>query len=127
MRHQETQRMWIANVFVAIVVGFFAYLGKNGIASIHWYIYLAPIVVSILCLLITLKLNHVFTKTQDTTKKMLKDTRVSSGQDWRKYVVTLESKGCWHTLQVRWLYITLYALFAGGFIALSIFSFLSDY
>jgi len=123
MRHQETQRMWIANVFVAIVVGFLAYVGKNGLANISWYIYLALTVVSLLCLLITFKLNHVFVKTKDATKEIFDSGKVSLGLDWKKYTVTLESEGIWGKpfLSVRWLYIALYALFTLYFLALWIF------
>jgi hypothetical protein len=110
MRHQETQRMWIANVFVAIVVGFLAYVGKNGLASISWYVYLTLTIISLLCLLITLKLNHVFTKTKDATKAILNSRKVSLGRDWKRYMVTLESTGLWKVLKVSYLYDLLYTI-----------------
>ncbi|GAJ18877.1 unnamed protein product, partial [marine sediment metagenome] len=113
MRHQETQRMWIANVFVAIVAGSLAYIGKEGLVSLPWYVYCALTIISLLCLLITLKLNHVFTKTKDATEEILKAGKIPHlRQDWKKYMAILHSKGKWNKpfLSVRWLYFALYAL-----------------
>jgi hypothetical protein len=118
MRHQETQRMWIANVFVAIVVGFLAYVGKNGLASISWYIYLALTVVSLLCLLITLKVNKVFIETRNAIKNIFNDGKISIGKDWHKYMLMLESKGIWKVLRVRYLYVALYVIAIVGWLCL---------
>jgi hypothetical protein len=109
MRHQETQRMWIANVFVAIVVGFLAFIGKEGFMSLQWYGYMALTIISILCGLITLKLNYVFDKTQEATKKLLNDGKIQDLKEvYKNYLIPLESQGCWKLLRVRDLYLTLY-------------------
>lgn len=117
MRHQETQRMWIANVFVAIVVGFLAFVGKD-LANLPWYLCLALSMLSVLCLLITLKLNYVFVRTRDATRQILDSEGIPSlGKDWDKYMATLYSKGRWDfpLLKVRCLYIILYSVATIGF------------
>ena len=114
LRHQETQRMWSANVFVAIIVGASAYLGKEGLTGLPLAIPVVFLIISLLCLLITLKVNYVFTKTKDAIIKIFDDGKISLGeqQDWRKYVLLLESTGIWKMkfLRVRCLYIALYAI-----------------
>ena len=112
LRHQETQRMWSANVFVAIFVGASAYLGKEGLAELSLAIPVIFFIISLLCLLITLKVNYVFTKTKDAIIKIFDDGKISLGkqQDWEKYVLLLKSTGGWECLRVRCLYVALYVL-----------------
>lgn len=128
MRHQETQRMWIANVFVAIVVGFLAFVGK-GLVVVPWYLYLALSMLSLLCLLITLKLNYVFVETRDATRRILDYGKIPClGKDWAQYMAILYSKGKWNyrLLAVRWLYIVLYIVAAVGFLVPCIIQLVSD-
>ncbi len=112
LRHQETQRMWSANVFVAIFVGASAYLGKEGLTGLPLAIPVVFLIISLLCLLITLKVNYVFAKTKDAIIKIFDDGKISLGeqQDWEKYLLLLKSTGGWECLRVRFLYIALYAL-----------------
>ncbi len=113
MRHQETQRMWIANIFVAIVVGTSAYLAESGLEKLPWFIPLIFFIISLFCLLVTLKLNKVFVETKKSTKSIFKDGKIYLGEqgDWRKYVGMLEStKWIWKVLRVRYLYVALYSI-----------------
>ena len=112
LRHQETQRMWSANVFVAIFVGASAYLGTEGVTGLSLAIPVVLLIISLLCLLITLKVNYVFTKTKDATIKIFDDGKISLGeqQDWEKYVLLLKSTDGWGCLRVRCLYVALYVL-----------------
>lgn len=110
MRHQETQRMWIANVFVALVVGVSAYLGKVGLEELSWFAPLAFLIISVLCLLITLKVNHIFGITKDAINAIFDDKKIPLGKGWGKYVGGLKSKGKWECLKVRDLYVILYSI-----------------
>jgi hypothetical protein len=110
MRHQETQRMWIANVFVALVVGVSAYLGKRGLEELPWFVPLAFLIISVFCLLITLKVNHIFEVTKEAISAIFEDEKIPFGKDWKKYVGGLESKGKWKCLKVRYLYVILYSI-----------------
>jgi uncharacterized MAPEG superfamily protein len=115
MRHQETQRMWIANVFVALVVGVSAYLGKVSLEditlkNITWLVPLAFFIISVLCLLITLKLNHIFEITKDAVIAIFDEKKIPIGENWEKYVGGLKSKGNWKYLKVRHLYLILYSI-----------------
>ena len=73
LRHQETQRMWTANIFIAIVVGTLVYSIHVGIEQIPWFIPLAFLIVSTLCFLITMKLSQVFSKTQKSIVHIFED------------------------------------------------------
>ncbi|MFC1896976.1 hypothetical protein ACFLX8_00180 [Chloroflexota bacterium] len=110
MRHQETQRMWIANVFVALVVGVSAYLGKEGVEELSWFMPLAFLIISALCFLITLKVNHIFGITKDAVSAIFNDEKIPLGKDWENYVGGLKSKGKWKYLKVRFLYVILYLI-----------------
>ncbi|MFH1383166.1 MAG: hypothetical protein ABIH70_09810 [Chloroflexota bacterium] len=110
MRHQETQRMWIANVFVALVVGVSAYLGKVELEELSWFVPLAFLIISVLCLLITLKLNHIFGVTKDAISDIFEDKKILLEDNWGKYVGGLKSKGKWEHLKVRCLYVILYSI-----------------
>ena len=109
MRHQETLRMWIGNVFIAIVVGALAYLGKAGLKE-PGYIPFVFITISMLCLLMTLKTNKVFVETKNSIIQIFKDGKINLGSDWRKYVGMLESSGIWKILRIRCLYVALYTI-----------------
>jgi hypothetical protein len=111
LRHQETQRMWIANIFVAIVVGTVVYLTQSfKEKDIPWFIPLIIFVISAICLLITLKLNKVFEETQNSIKNIFNEKKLPLGNDnqWQKYFVPMESTGIWKCLTVRCLYVILY-------------------
>ena len=113
MRHQETQRMWIANIFVAIVVGTSAYLAKLELEKLPWFIPLIFFTISLFCLLVTLKLNKVFVETKNSTKNIFKDGKIYLGEqrNWKEYVGMLESKErIWKILRVRYLYVALYVI-----------------
>ncbi len=111
LRHQETLRMWSANVFIAIVVGALAYLGKAGLKE-PGHIPIVFIVISTLCLLVTLKTNKVFVETKNSIINIFQDGKLSLGSqtDWRKYVGMLESTGVWKILRIRYLYVALYVI-----------------
>ena len=115
MRHQETQRMWIANIFVAIVVGTSAYLTTSGnykLEDIPIFIPVIFLVISTICFLITLKLNKVFVETKNSTKRIFNKKKISLGKgvNWRNYTGMLESEGIWRALRVRYLYVFLYGI-----------------
>ena len=113
MKHQETQRMWIANIFVAIVVGTAAYLTKLDLDKLPWFIPLIFFVISLFCLLVTLKLNKVFVETKNSTENIFKDGKIYLGEqrNWKEYVGMLESKErIWKILRVRYLYVALYII-----------------
>jgi hypothetical protein len=112
LKHQETQRMWAANIFIAIVVGASAYLGKEGLSHLPLAVPVVFLVISLLCLLITLKVNYVFGRTQAAIKKIFDDKKIYlEDLDWRKYVLPLDSKGWWwNHVKVRHLYAALYVL-----------------
>ena len=113
LRHQETQRTWTANIFIAIVVGASTYLSKMGLNNIPLFIPLVFLAISVICLLVTLKVNKVFVETKNSILNIFKDGKISLGeaQDWRKYVAMLESTSrIWKILRVRYLYVALYAV-----------------
>jgi len=114
MKHQETQRMWVANIFVAIVVGTAAYLSQSAksLDDISLFIPVIFLIISLLCLLITLKVNYVFIKTKEASENIFDDGEISLGeqQDWRKYVLLLKSTGIWGVLRVSYLYVLLYTI-----------------
>ena len=110
MRQQETLRMWIANVFVALVVGVSAYLGKVGLKELSWFVPFSFLMISVLCLLITLKVNHIFGVTKDAISAIFDDEKIPLGKDWEKYVGGLNAKGKWKRLKVRCLYVILYLI-----------------
>ena len=124
MRHQETQRMWVGNIFVAIVVGTAAYLSKSveSLEDIPLFITVSFLVISLLCLLITLKLNHVFTKTKDASINIFNEGKISlvEQQDWHNYVLLLESTDRWTYLKVSYLYVLLYTISSSAAIFLVI-------
>jgi len=122
MRHQETQRMWIANVFVALVVGVSAYLGKVELKELSWFVPLAFLMISVLCLLITLKVNHIFGVTKDAISAIFDDEKIPLGKDWEKYAGGLRSKGKWKYLKVRCLYIILYSIAIPASLILLVFT-----
>ena len=116
LRHQETVRMWIGNVFIAIVVAMSAYLGKTllDITQVPIFVPIVILVVSILCLLVTLKTNKVFKETQNSIINIFEDKRITfeNQEDWRKYVGMLQSTNVvWDKiLRVRCLYVALYVI-----------------
>jgi len=83
MRHQETLRMWSANVFVAVVVGVLAYVSKEGLKELPLFVPLALLIVSVLSLLITLKTNKVFVETKNSIISIFSDGKINLGSDWR--------------------------------------------
>ena len=111
-RHQEMQRMWTANIFIAIVVGTLVYSANLGLENLPWFIPLAFLIVSTICLLITLKLNAVFAKTQDAMKDTFNDISHFAGTgDWNTYMRGRKSeKELWAILRIRYLYLALYIL-----------------
>ena len=110
MRHQETLRMWTANVFVALVIGISTYFSRVGLKELSWFVPLAFFMISVLCLLITLKVNHIFGVTKDAIIAIFDDEKIPLGKDWEKYVGGLKSKGKWKCLKVRCLYVILYSI-----------------
>jgi hypothetical protein len=112
LRHQETQRTWTANIFIAIVVGASTYLSKTELNNIPLFIPLVFLTISVICLLVTLKVNKVFVETKKSIQNIFKDKKINlgKGQDWKKYVAMLESTGVWKVLRVRCLYVALYAV-----------------
>jgi hypothetical protein len=111
LRHQETQRTWTANIFIAIVVGASAYIGTTGLDEIPTFIPLIFLTISVICLLVTLKVNKVFVETKKSIQNIFKDEKIPLGEEqaWKKYVAMLESTGIWKVLRVRYLYVALYA------------------
>lgn len=125
-RHQETQRMWMANIFIAIIVGTLVYSIKTctnmeieqspctDIEQIPWFIPLAFLIISTICFLVTMKLNKVFAKTQESIENIFKDGKipgVKGAQGRRKYMAgTKSEKWIWKILRVRYLYLALYIL-----------------
>ena len=113
MKHQETQRMWVANIFVAIVAGTLAYLAKLELNEIPWFIPLFFLIISLFCFFVTLKLNKVFDETKKATLKIFDDKKISLGKEtkWKEYVLTLKVEGrWWKHLKARTLYAGLFAL-----------------
>ena len=130
LRHQETQRMWTANIFIAIVVGTLVYSIHVGIEQIPWFIPLAFLIVSTLCFLITMKLSQVFSKTQKSIVHIFEDGKIplccapdkncptvkekggtAEEKGWRRYMAGIKSeKGIWPILRIRYLYLALYIL-----------------
>ena len=110
MRHQETLRMWIGNVFIAIVVGVLAFLGTKEVEEVPWFLPAALLIISVLSLLMTLKVNEVFSEAQKSIKNIFIDEKIPLGKDWEKYVGGLKSKGKWKYLKVRCLYVALYSV-----------------
>ena len=127
MRHQETQRMWIANIFVALVVGTSAYLTKSNGTTDSLFIPIVFLIISILCLLITLKLNKVFIETKQATINIFVDKKIflGDGVNWNSYMGSLQSKGIWKVLRVRYLYVTLYIIGIVASLSLLVFICLS--
>ncbi len=120
-RHQETQRMWTANIFIAVVVGTLVYSINTGFENIPWFIPLAFLIISTICLLITSKLNTVFSRTQNTMENTFKDIshfKKSKDKDWNNYMWGRKSPGgLWSALRIRYLYLALYTLAIIGSLA----------
>ena len=113
LRHQETQRMWIANIFMATVAGVVAYLTKSEDSiSITWYVPCAFLIISTICLLVTLKLNDVFNAAKKSAIKIFDDKKVSLDvADWLQYVGMLKSTSQFGRIfKVRHLYVALYLI-----------------
>jgi cobalamin biosynthesis protein CobD/CbiB len=114
MRQQETIRMWVGNVFIALMVAMSAFLVSRDNLEVPVFVPIVVLVFSIFCLLVTLKTNHVFDETQKSTKNLLNDGKIVSDlKDWRKYVGMLESKGIWKLIKIRYLYVALYTAVVG--------------
>ena len=117
MRQQETLRMWIGNVFMAVVVATSAYLGQavsNGEQNFTTVPIFIPIVIllfSVLCLGVTIKANHVFVETKNSTINIFNDKKINLGSevDWHKYVGMLESRSrLGKILKIRIIYVLMY-------------------
>jgi hypothetical protein len=123
--HQETQRMWIANIFMSTVAGVVAYLTTTFNSEItfcplkiqesneiSWFVPLAFLIISSICLLVTLKLNDVFNEAKKSAIKIFEDEKISLGTYNRlQYVGMLKSTSIvGKILKVRCLYIALYII-----------------
>ncbi len=119
MRQQETLRMWIGNVFMAIIIATSAYLGQvvssrqQDLTTIPIFVPIVILVFSFLCLGVTLKANHVFVETKESTKNIFKDKKIDLGNevDWHRYVGMLEStskRG--KILKIRQIYVFMYII-----------------
>jgi hypothetical protein len=118
-RHQESQRMWFANVFSAIFVGTLAYVSTIKLDELHWLRPSGLLVVSIVCLLVTMKLNRIFDDYKKSIKSILDSGKVNLGlredEDWNDYVGMFRSDSLkiWRILRVRCLCIFLYLVGIG--------------
>jgi len=114
LRQQETLRMWIGNVFIAIVVATAAYLGKavSEGQQIPVFVPIVILMVSLICLGVTLKANKVFVETKKSIINIFQDKKIDLGvDDWRKYVGMLESRSRFYKiLRIRYLYVFLYGI-----------------
>ena len=109
-RHIETERMWFANIFAAIIVGATAYLSKAGLE-------VPPLIVlvvfSLFCLLVTIKLNAAFGTHMQAIESIFKDGKIVIGDkdEWRKYMGMPSREGwIWKILSVGKLTLFFYSL-----------------
>jgi len=106
--------MWIGNVFIAIVVATAAYLGKavSEGQQIPVFVPIVILMVSLICLGVTLKANKVFVETKKSIINIFQDKKIDLGvDDWRKYVGMLESRSRFYKiLRIRYLYVFLYGI-----------------
>ncbi len=123
-RHQESQRMWFANIFSVIFLGVLTYVTKEGLGKLPLLLPLGLFAISIICLLVTLKVNRVFDDYKNSIKNILDDKKIPLGlcekQSWGKYVGMFKSDEFrrWRKLRVRYLCIALYSTGIAASIAL---------
>ncbi|MFC1983179.1 hypothetical protein ACFLV5_05310, partial [Chloroflexota bacterium] len=81
-RHVETERMWFANLYAVILVALFAYIGEKGMTIPPLA---ALLVISVVWLLITVKLNASFAKHIKSVQNIFDDKKIDMGypRQWR--------------------------------------------
>jgi len=115
-RHQESQRMWFANIFSAIFVGILAYVAQQGLSGIHWLLPSGLLAISVIGLLVTMKVNRVFDDYKQAIKKIFEDKRELLGFNANEkrddYIGMFKAdETCrWRIIRVRYLYIALYSI-----------------
>ena len=120
-RHQETQRMWFANIFSAIFVGTLAYVAHQRCGGISQYLPYGLLAISIIGLLITMKVNRVFEDYKQSIKNILQNELFHLKDDKRLSYYTgmfTADKTRWKYIKVRCLCISLYGAGIGFSIAL---------
>jgi len=107
-RHIETERMWFANIFAAIIVGTIAYLSEVGLE-------IPPLIIlslfAVFCLLVTIKLNSAFSYHMKAIESVFKDKKIFLGdkEEWRVYMGMPSREGrIWKLLSVAKLTVAFY-------------------
>jgi hypothetical protein len=84
-RHIETERMWFANIFAAVIVGAIAYLSKVGLEMYPLWVLIG---FAVFCLLVTIKLNAAFATHMKAIESIFSDKKIILGdkEEWRIYM-----------------------------------------
>lgn len=124
-RHIETERMWFANVFVAIIAGTAAYLSKKELELPPLPILYILLIISIFWLCLTIKLNAAFGNYIRAIQHIFDNEKIPqvAKAEWRTYMgMPLSAKGgVWKIFRASYFLILFYALTIGALISLIIY------